>query len=229
MTRFEVLIFDFDGLILDTETPELRSWQEEFETHGVSLALEDWADCVGRKPGSFDPCELLIERSGKDLDRAAILAVVRKRIHERIDREELRPGVVSWLKSAAELEMRCGVVSSSGHDWVEPRLRMLGIHDRFDLFICHEDVERHKPDPLPYLTAVERLGSRPERTIVVEDSPNGARAATAAGCRTVVVPNEVTASLDFPEGVIRLDSLSECTLEALIERLSAREESWRAV
>lgn len=222
VTTIRSLIFDFDGLILDTEFPELRSWQEIFRRHGCELSLEDWAHCVGRLPGTFDPHALLVERARVEVDRDRIIDEVRSRARSLISQERVRPGVVDWLDVAERRGIRRAVVSSSGHDWVEGNLERLGLHHRFELFICNEDVERHKPDPLPYREAVERLGSAPEQAIAVEDSPNGAAAARSAGLFTVVVPNRVTETLPFTRVNLRLRSLADEPLERLLRKIEGR-------
>lgn len=217
----EALIFDFDGLILDTETPELMAWQEVFAGFGCNLTIDTWADCVGRPPGSFDPCLELERQMGRRLDRERLRADVRARCHSLIDREAVRPGVVDWLDEAEAAGAALAVVSSSPHFWVDRHLEKLNLLDRFEQIVCREDVERHKPDPLPYQKAVERLGREPLSAIAVEDSPHGVRSAKAAGLWTVAVPNHVTRMLVFEGADLTLGSLKERSFTSAAEQLVA--------
>ncbi|HUO85124.1 MAG TPA: HAD hydrolase-like protein, partial [Thermoanaerobaculia bacterium] len=107
------LIFDFDGLIIDSESPELLAWQEVFVEHGCELSLEVWADCVGRPPGFFDPCEHLVQLSGRVVDTESVRARVRSRARKIVFEQTPLPGVVEWLASAWSLELRVGIASSS--------------------------------------------------------------------------------------------------------------------
>lgn len=216
------LVFDFDGLILDTETPELIAWQETYAAHEASLTLEAWIDCVGRPPGSFDPCVHLERLIGREIDHDAVRTATRDRARNLVAEESLRPGVIEWLDEAAALGMRLGVASSSTRSWVTGHLERLGIGNRFETFVCNEDVERHKPDPEPYRLAVDRLGADPSSSIAVEDSPHGLRSARAAGLWCIAVPNRVTRLAVRGLADLELSSLGEVPLSEAIDRLAHR-------
>lgn len=214
------LIFDFDGLILDTETPELIAWQETFASHGTELTLETWIDCVGRPPGTFDPCVHLETTIGREIDRHSVKEKTRTRARQLIAQEALRPGVVDWLDEADGMGLRLAVASSSSRSWVSPHLERLGIVDRFETFVCYEDVEHHKPDPEPYRLVTTRLDVEPAEAMAVEDSAHGLRAARAAGLWCVAVPNHVTHQSVTDLGHLQLRSLSEMSLAEAIEEIS---------
>ncbi len=213
------LIFDFDGLILDTETPELVAWQETFSSHGTELTLETWIDCVGRPPGTFDPCTHLESVIGREIEKEAVRQQTRARAHELVAQEALRPGVIDWLDEADAIKLRLAVASSSSRSWVTTHLERLGIRDRFETFVCYEDVDRHKPHPDPYLLASERLKVPPAEAMAVEDSAHGLRSAAAAGLWTVAVPNHVTRQSVNGLGDLLLESLSELSLSQAVARL----------
>lgn len=216
------LVFDFDGLILDTETPELIAWQETFSEHGTELTLETWIDCVGRPPGTFDPCVHLETVIGRQIDREAVRQATRARAHELIANETLRPGVTDWLDEADRLGLKLAVASSSSRSWVTRHLERFGIGRRFQAFVCYEDVERHKPDPEPYRRVTELLDVSPSQAVAVEDSANGLRAARAAGLWSVAVPNHVTRQSVADLGHLRIDSMSSLSLRQAIEELASR-------
>lgn len=217
---FRALIFDFDGLIIDTESTELDAWREVFAAHGQALTLDVWSDSIGRPPGSFDPCVHLAALCGARLDGDAIRVVVRERARARASELPLLPGVAAWLDDALRLGIRVGLASSSSHRWVEGHLDRLGLLDRFHAIVCREDTEEHKPHPAPYARAVDRLGFPPREQLGIEDSPHGLASAKAAGVRCIAVPNAVTRSLDFTTADLRLDSLADMRLTEAMRTLA---------
>jgi HAD superfamily hydrolase (TIGR01509 family) len=211
------LLFDFDGLIVDTETPSFASWQEVYREHGEKLPLERWAAIVGTI-GGFEPLDYLEELHGP-VDREAVKA--RRDEHEisLLEIEELRPGVVEYLEEAQRLGLKTAIVSSSTQQWVNRHLARLERAEHFDEIVTADlDQERAKPRPTLYLEALERLGVSADEAIAFEDSPNGVKAAKAAGIFTVAVPNGVTASLGLDEADLVLPSLADLPLRELLQR-----------
>jgi HAD superfamily hydrolase (TIGR01509 family) len=213
------LVFDFDGLILDTETTDFRSWQEVYRAHGCELRLEDWADCVGRPAGHFDPFEHLERLTGVRVERAQIRAQRSARMRELNLLQSVLPGVCDYLREARELGLKIGLASSSDRAWVHGHLGRLGLLDYFDTIKCVEDTGAHKPDPAPYLAALGTLGVPPARAVAFEDSPHGVAAAKAAGMLCVAVPNSITRRLGLEGADLMLDSLASLPLSALLSRL----------
>jgi HAD superfamily hydrolase (TIGR01509 family) len=214
------LLFDFDGLIVDTETPSFASWQEVYREHGQNLPLERWAAIVGTI-GGFDPLDYLEELHGP-VDREAVQA--RRDEHEisLLEIEELRPGVLEYLEAAQLLGLKTAIVSSSTQHWVNRHLARLERAEHFaEIVTADLDQERAKPRPTLYLEALERLGVSADEAIAFEDSPNGVTAAKAAGIFTVAVPNGVTASLGLDEADLVLESLAELPLRELLDRRSS--------
>jgi HAD superfamily hydrolase (TIGR01509 family) len=219
LSVIKALIFDFDGLILDTETPEYQSWQEIYREHGCDLSLAKWGECIGTA-NVFDPYAYLEEQCGRAMDRAAIQEKRRARFKQLMHGQPLLPGVEAYIQDAKRLGLRLGVASSSGHAWVSGHLSRFQIESHFDCLNCADDVERVKPDPALYLKALERLGVRANEAIAIEDSPNGALAATRAGIFCVTVPNTLTQQLSFSAGDLRLTSLSSLPLETLLSQVN---------
>jgi HAD superfamily hydrolase (TIGR01509 family) len=213
------LLFDFDGLIVDTETPSFASWQEVYREHGQELPLERWAAIIGTI-GGFEPLDYLEELHGP-IDRQAVKERRREHELELVEIENLRPGVLGYLEEAKRLGLMTAIVSSSSRSWVDRHLIRLERAEDFDDIVTADlDEERAKPRPTLYLEALERLGVSAEEAIAFEDSPNGVKAAKAAGIFTVAVPNGVTASLGLDEADLVLDSLAEMPLRTLLERFS---------
>ena len=133
----------------------------------------------------------------------------------------LLPGVETLLRDAMALGLGRAVASSSSCGWVEGWLRRHGIRDLVDVVVARDDVRKVKPDPELFLLAASRLGVAPAACVVFEDSPNGMRAALAAGMRCVAVPNALTRPLARPEVDLVLDSLAERPLAQVLEALAA--------
>ncbi len=211
------VVFDFDGLILDTEGPVFHSWRETFEAHGATLTLEEWSDTIGRV-NTVDPADWLAERTGLELDDAR-RAARKARRDELLAAEAVLPGVHDWLEDAARLGLAVGVASSSEVDWVAGHLERLGLVDRFACLSCFDGRLRGKPAPDLYLAACEALGVAPADALAVEDSGNGVAAAKAAGMRCVAVPHDLTRDHDLSGADIVVASLAELPLEEAVARL----------
>jgi len=209
------LVFDFDGLILDTETPEFLAWQEVFSAHGGSLTTADWAHVIGSMDSGWDPAVELGRQTGRTYTREELRARWKPRQVELLGLETVRPGVLELLKEARLRGIGLGVASSSPRWWVQGNLERLGIFGSFDVVATGDEVPRTKPDPAVYLLALERLGVPAGEALALEDSPNGVRAAQAAGMRCVAVPNDVSRHLDLSAADAVLGSLSGLDLDAL--------------
>jgi HAD superfamily hydrolase (TIGR01509 family) len=207
----QALLFDFDGLLIDTEGPSYRSWAELYEQHGHELTLDAWSAAVGTI-GGFDPAGDLAER-GVALEERH-LEDRRRRDFELCDLEEMRPGVLELLDEAERRGLHVAIVSSASDWWIEHHLGSRELLDRFELRVCaNGDAERAKPRPTLYLEALELLGVPAGSAIAFEDSPNGVAAARAAGIYTIAVPNDVTGALDLSAADRIVGSLLEVDLD----------------
>lgn len=212
------LVFDFDGLILETEEPVYRSWLEVYEAHGEELPFERWVEIVGSTTASFHPQHHLEERLGHPLAQEVLDRRVLRRT-ELVLAKRLLPGVVELADEARRLGLHLGVASSSSSEWVKGHLERLGILDRFDCVRCRDDVANAKPAPDLYLAVLDCLGVAPADAVAIEDSPNGITAARRAGMRCVAIPNSITARLDLSGADIVLGSLADLTPAELLARL----------
>ena len=214
------VVFDFDGLILDTEEPVYRSWLEVYEAHGEELPFERWVQIVGSTTAGFHPQHHLEERLGRSLPKEILDRRIGRRT-EMILAQEALPGVVRRIEEARAMGLQLGVASSSTNEWVKGHLARLGILESFDCIRCRDDVANAKPEPDLYLAVLECLGVRASEAIAIEDSPNGVLAAKRAGLRCVAIPNSITAQLDLGQADLLLGSLDEVTLAELLESLAA--------
>lgn len=219
--KIRALIFDFDGLILDTEGPIYQSWQELYNSHGGEMSFAAWAEIIGTVSNEFDHFEDLEEQIGYRLDRAKLGPQRRQRELDLIATQPLEPGVDTYLQDAKRLGLKVGLASSSPCDWVTGHLSQRGLIDYFDCIFARDDVSVVKPDPELYLSVLKTLGVEAGEAFVIEDSPIGVTAAQRAGLFCVAVPNALTARLPLDHADLRLDSLTDISLEDLIEQVEA--------
>ena len=217
----KALIFDFDGLIIDSESPEFEAWHELFAEYGRELGLELWADLVGRPPTHFDLYGYFCKHIDPVIEVEKLRQDRRARVIALTIAQPILPGVEEYLQSATALGLRIGLASSSTRDHVRGHLHRLKLLDYFHSIRCFEDTDRHKPDPTPYLKVLEDLGAKADEAIALEDSPNGVAAAKTAGIFCVAVPNPITCRLPLEHADHRLASLAEEPLEKIILRATA--------
>jgi HAD superfamily hydrolase (TIGR01509 family) len=222
MTIIKALIFDFDGLILDTETPEYQVWQNIYRQHGFELPHDEWGKIIGGYGISrFDAAEHLSLLLEGRLDSASLRDQHHSESAALYLRQPILPGVMDYLHEAKRLGLKLAIASSSPHSWVDTHAKRLGIFDTFDTVICADDVGagRTKPNPDLFLLALERLRVLANQAIVFEDSPNGIKAARAAGIFAVAVPNAVTSLLSIENANLTLTSLADLPLPQLLNKV----------
>jgi HAD superfamily hydrolase (TIGR01509 family) len=221
--KTKALIFDFDGLILDTETTEYRVWQSIYREYGHEMLPETWGQVIGGYGISdFDGAVHLAELLGDGANVDDLRARFRSESDALILQQPVLPGVVDYLDDARRLGLNLAVASSSPHIWVDTHLTRLGLADRFDVIICGDDVPpgRTKPHPDLFLKALDVLAIKADEAIVFEDSPNGVKAARAAGIFVVRVPNPVTALLKTDGANLTLESLAKISLDDMLKDLT---------
>ncbi len=226
----QALIFDFDGLIVDTETPEVQIWQDLYSRYGQDFPLDEWVRVVvGSTVANFDPLAELEKRLGLSLDRPALRAQADQSRLEWRSVLPPMPGVAGYLVAARRLGLRLAVASSSPHAWVDSYLERLGFWALFDAVICREDAPRLKPAPDLFLAALAALHLRPDQALAFEDSPNGVNAARSAGLRVVGIPNSITSRLGPLPADLTLASLADLPLPGVLahfgDTLILRQES----
>lgn len=222
----KAIIFDFDGLILDTESPIFLSWQEVYREFGCELALEEWAANVGTED-SFDPVAHLEVMLSKTLDAAAIRRVRKPREATLIEAEHILPGVESYIAEAKRMGLKLAIASNSSREWVTGHLGRLGLIHHFDIIKCWDDLDvgKRKPEPTVYQAVLNTLDITADQSIALEDSPNGILSATRAGIFTVAVPNALTKLLGVGNADMVLDSMADMSLDDLLIAVSKKVSS----
>jgi len=215
------LIFDFDGLILETEGPSYKSWEEVYQSFGLTLPFSIWSTIIGTTQGGFDPRLELQKQVSRQVDWDVVESRRQASEQALIEAQPVLPGVEQYLQDARRLGLKTGLASSSSCNWVIGHLKRLGLVDHFDCICASDDVQHTKPDPELYHSVLCGLGVRPNEAIALEDSPIGIRAAKQAGVYCVVVPNPLTSQLILNQADLLLGSLAEMSLEQLLNKVNA--------
>lgn len=212
------VIFDFDGLIVDTETTWYEAFKEVFwESHHLNLDLIGYSQCIGT--GNDVLYRYFRELAGDSVDCELLEEQATVKYENLMKAPVLREGVIEYLNEAKQNNLKIALASSSSKEWVHTYLKQLNIIDYFKIINTKDDVSNVKPDPELYDKTLKDLGLSPKETIVFEDSINGLSAAKAAGIRCVIVPNSVTKNLKFENFDDRIDSMKEITLSELLKKL----------
>lgn len=210
----QALIFDMDGLLVDTETCDYEAWRELHAAHGRELSLAEYCDSAGLY-GSWERMyDALSQVCG--ISAEALHATREPRFRELVS-SALRPspelrGLLAELRAHG---IARAVASSSDRDWVEYLLDGLGLTAEFPVVATGHDVAHRKPAPDLYLLAAERLGVDPARCVALEDSSHGLAAARAAGLRAIAIPNPVSRHQDLSRAHVRVEHFGDVTLDLL--------------
>ncbi|MCJ7724346.1 MAG: HAD family hydrolase [Anaerolineales bacterium] len=218
----KALIFDFDGLILDTETAEFHVWRDIYREYGQEMSAQTWGQNVGGYGISiFDAVSHLQNLVGYPLDQEALRLRFRRESADSIERQPVLPGVVDYLNEAKEMDLKLAIASSSPHSWVDAHLKRLGLFEYFSTIICSDEVqkERTKPHPDLFLKVLEVLSLQVKEAIAFEDSPHGVVAAKAAGLFVVAIPNPITVELGVNGADITLPSLAALPLKTILAQV----------
>ena len=214
------VIFDFDGLIIETERPSYQSWVEVYQSFGQPLPFKTWSTIIGTTRGDFNPRLELEKLVNDEIDWESV--ELRRMAHENalIEAQPVLPGVVDYLKQARDLGLKIGMASNSSCRWVIGHLTRIGLVGYFDCIRAADDTRHLKPDPELYLSVLGSLQVSAGDTIAFEDSPIGIRAAKAAGVYCVAVPNEMTRGLELTQADYQLTSLADMPLEKLLRNIN---------
>jgi putative hydrolase of the HAD superfamily len=217
------LLFDFDGLILDTETTLINVWKSIYSDHGFEYPLDLGLQIVGGWGAStFDEAGYLNQLANGVLDVDALRLQYKERSTQRFMEQPILDGVEDYLTEGQRLNLRLAIASSSRHAWVEPHLTRLGLIHYFEKIVCGDDVApgRTKPNPDVFLKALNVLGITASEAIVFEDSPNGVKAARTAGIYVVAVPNPTTSLMKIEGADLTLKSLASLSLNDLMKHVN---------
>lgn len=215
----QALIFDFDGLILETEEPVYLSWKEIYKEYGAELSFDTWSKIIGTAEYDYSPMEELEKIVGKKLPKDELQ---QKRFQIEMNlvlQLSPLPGTRDYIEGAKEIGLKLGLASSSTREWVTGHLARLGLLQYFDCIKSSDDVKKTKPDPELFLKCMECLEVPPDKAVIFEDSPNGITAANQAGIFCVAVPNTLTKQLNTDHADLQLASLADMPLKELLQKI----------
>lgn len=195
--KIQSVIFDFDGVILDTEQARYDAWEAIYQSFGHTLPVDIWIKSIGRSKYAVDPFELLQKLTGKSLDTEKIRDLQRTKSYENVRGLPLLPGVKKCILEAVALKLKVGIASSSSRIWVQRHLKERGLLKYFDVLVCKEDTDYHKPSPFHYLTALKKLNCSPDYSVAIEDSPLGIESAIKSGMYCIAVACNLTKNMDL--------------------------------
>jgi HAD superfamily hydrolase (TIGR01509 family) len=213
----DALVFDFDGLLMDTETTSMLAWQDLWRWHGLELDVTSFFAAHGGDM-TAERYAALAAAVGEGYDQAASHAHrmdVRQKLYDAL---ELSDGIEAWLDDARELGLRLAVASSSPRFWIEDHLSRIGHLDRFELLACGDEVQVVKPAPDVYLLALSRLGVEADRAVAFEDTVHGVAAAQAAGLRCVAIPHPNADPTRYTAADVVLTSAADLPLDEVVSR-----------
>lgn len=210
------VIFDMDGLMIDTERLHHESFKAVLEQYGITPT----PNAQGVIHISGISAEANWEYFQKQYNFSADtqqLTKAKNDIHLNLLKNKVRamPGLLKLLNNLKNDGFKTGIASSSAREHIDVVTRHLGIADSFDAITSGEEVKSGKPAPDIFIKAATKINVRPTECIVIEDAMNGMRAAKAAGMCTVVVPNKFTVNEDFDAADLRVSSLNDLSSEQL--------------
>jgi HAD superfamily hydrolase (TIGR01509 family) len=211
-TILKGIIFDFDGIILETEIPRYNAWRSLFQEYGLPFTIEQWHLGVGTGPSVFDPAVILANQTKGKIEAYQAQVIADERALSFVFQEPILPGVQELIQAAEPSGIKLAVASSSEQEWVLGNLERIGLLTLMDVVCTANDVTKVKPDPELYLLALDKLGLSPENCLAFEDSPNGILAARRAGLRCVAVPTRMTASMDLTAANLIVNSIPDLDL-----------------
>ena len=212
----EIFVFDFDGLILDTESPFFLAWQEIYREHGCHVSPGEWASWLGTSPDPEQPYLSLESHLGRPVDRQALHRRRIRREHELLAAQPAALGFERFAPSALARGLRLGVASSSDRAWVRRHLDRLGLRSLFTSIKCAEDVPAAKPSPDLYRAVLQDVNGQASQAVAFEDSIHGIHAAKAAGLYCVAIPNPITRHLDLHDADMVVSGFDMLTVEYIL-------------
>jgi len=196
---YKAVLFDFDGVLVDTEWAIYMAWRDCFAEHGQELPLEIYTRCIGSDFATWSPKTYLEELTGREFDWDLMDQERQVVIRNELAEEGAMSGAVELLEHLHEQGTALAVVSSSSHQWVDGWLEKLDMARYFQHVVCRGDAPRIKPAPDLWIEALRLLGLDGSESLAIEDSRTGLISAKAAGLTVWIATNRVTSVLRFAE------------------------------
>lgn len=219
LPKVSAVVFDFDGLLMDTESTSLLSWEFEWHQWGLTLNRSTFFVDHGGDVTEQRYARLAAEvgpRFDRDTSHRRRTAY-RDRLHDDLD---IAAGLREWFTEAGDIGLHMAVASSSPRRWLEQHLGRAGVLEQFEVIAAGDEVEWHKPAPDVYQLALKRLGMSADSAVAVEDTEHGVAAAQAAGLRCIAIPNPFVDTSRVNSADLVLTSAAELSLVAALRKLA---------
>ena len=203
------VIFDFDGVLVDTEWAIYQSWVKLFAREGQEISIETYSPCLGAGYSHWNPADYLESLTGKTYDWEIETPARQAVLEAELELMGLMPGAQELMNWCQAQHIPMAVASSSSRRWVAGWLNKLNIYDKFAGVFTRTDGYPVKPDPSLFLAARECLNVPAEDCLIIEDSENGTISAQRAQISCVAVPNRMTRHSDFSRAALVVDNLQE--------------------
>lgn len=215
----EAVIFDMDGVLIDTEPLHYRCWKEILkERYKVDLDYEVYMPCIGSTRGFLR--DLIRENYGIDFNNLDEMNAIMKEKKAQIIKEEgfpQMPGVKEALKQLCERGLKLAVASSSPENEIREAMTKLDLIQYFDSLTSGDQVEHPKPAPDTFLLAAKRLGMEADKCLVIEDSTNGGKAAKAARMKCVWLHNPHSGQQEIENAILTVPLWNEQSIHEILE------------
>lgn len=211
----KAVVFDFDGLIIDTEFALYEAFRKMLQLDANEFPIADYASYIGTDSKAL--YDFILEKTNGKITLEEVIEKSSLLHKENLKSPVTRDGVEDYLKEAKNVGLKIGLASSSDRKWVTFFLKELNLLEYFDIIQTRDDVETVKPDPSLYQNVINFLGIEPSEAIAFEDSANGSKAAIAAGLKCVIVPNKITETLPFENVHLRLASMKDKEFSEVIK------------
>lgn len=205
----KAVLFDFDGIIIDSEWPIYESWQRVFQANGHELKAETYVQCIGSDFDTWSPEKYLESLTGKSYDWDTINKQRQVELEADLETAETLPGIRELIAHLEATGKKIAIVSSSSHRWVDMWVERLDLGKHMEAVVCKGDAPKIKPAPDLYLEGVNRMQLTAGECLVIEDSLNGVKAAIAAQCPVIAVPSRLTSCLDFTTATAQAESFHD--------------------
>lgn len=201
------IIFDFDGVLVDTEWAIYQSWVHLYAREGQEISIETYSPCLGAGYSHWDPAAHLEKLTGRQYDWERETPARQTMLEADLERMGLMEGALELLDWCAEQGIAVCVASSSSRRWVQGWLEKLGIYERFAGVFTRTDGYPVKPHPALFEAAQQCMNLEKEDCLIIEDSENGTIAAANAAIPCVAIPNRMTEGCNFDRAAYRCGSL----------------------
>ncbi len=214
----QAIIFDMDGLMIETEHLQSQAYEQVLRSYGVNLEFNN--EGVVHRVGISGVDNFTFLKQKYNINESIEVLLDKKQtIYRAILSNNIvpKPGLLSLIETIKHAGLKLAVASSSSLEDIMFVLKHIGITDVFDVVVSGENVAQHKPAPDIFIEAARRLNADPRTCVVLEDSQSGVEAANAAHMKVITVPNQYTKSHNFSKADVVVTSLEKINLDIIIK------------